>query len=102
MYIPWTEVVGFLVLGAICAALAQALAGFSRAGYFAALIAGFFGAWCATWLSEFFDWPGILVITINRESFPLVWAVIGALLMSLAMSLLLQRTLLRTIEEVAD
>lgn len=102
MYIPWIELISFLILGALCAAIAQALAGFSWVGYFAALAASFFGAWGATWLARILDLPGVLVITLYNESFPVVWAVIGGLLLALAVSLFLQRLLIHTIKEVVD
>ncbi|MEZ4728462.1 MAG: hypothetical protein R3E79_15115 [Caldilineaceae bacterium] len=102
MDIVWIEVISYLIIAAICAAIAQLLAGFSLVGYLAALIAGFVGAWGVAWLAGVLPLPGILVITINGESFPLVWAIIGALVLALAVSLLLQRMLLHTIEEVID
>lgn len=98
----WTEVISFLLLAAVCAAIAQVLAGFSLIGYAATLIAGFIGAWGAVWLADVLNFPPVLLVTINNQTFPLLWATIGALLLALAVSLLLQRLLLHTIEEVID
>ena len=99
---PWTEVISFLLLAAVCAAAAQVLAGFSLIGYAATWIASFIGAWGAVWLADALNFPAVLLITINDQTFPLLWAAIGALLLALAVSLLLQRLLLHTIEEVID
>jgi uncharacterized membrane protein YeaQ/YmgE (transglycosylase-associated protein family) len=102
MDIQWIEIISFVIIAALCAAVAQLLAGFSVTGYLAALVAGFVGAWGMAWLAGVLDLPEILVVTINTASFPLVWAFIGALVLALVVSLLLQRMLLGTIEEVLD
>lgn len=102
MVISWIEVISFLLVAALCAAIAQLLAGFSLAGYLAALVAGFVGAWGMAWLAALLHLPGILVVTVNNQSFPLVWAMIGALVLALVVSLLLQRMLIHTVEEVID
>ena len=72
--------VGFLlllVIAGLSGGIAQAMVGFSRSGCFVSIAVGFIGAFFGWWISRFLGLPPLLVITIQGEHFPIVWAIIG-------------------------
>jgi|SRR5579859_1397368 len=71
-----------LLLGVagLAGGLGQALAGYSRGGCLASIALGFIGALLGSWIAGLLSLPGILVVTIGGESFPLVWSILGAAL----------------------
>jgi uncharacterized membrane protein YeaQ/YmgE (transglycosylase-associated protein family) len=75
------SLLGFLVLvviAAICGAIGQAIVGFSRGGCLAAIAVGFIGAYLGWWIAGQFHLPSFLVVNIDGQNFPVVWAIIGA------------------------
>lgn len=86
--------VGFLVLlliAAVAGALGQALAGYSVGGCIGSIIVGFVGAWLGTWLAAQFGLPEFFTIVVDGEPFPVVWAVIGAAILSFIFGLIGRR-----------
>lgn len=90
--------VGFLVLlvvAAVAGALGQALAGYSLGGCLVSIIVGWVGAYIGIWLAGELGLPEFLVINIQGETFPLVWAVIGAAILSAIIGLLTRPYVIR-------
>ena len=88
------SITGFIVLlivAAIAGRLGQAIAGFSRGGCIASIVVGFVGSYLSWWLAQQFGLPPILVINVEGQQFPLVWAVIGSALFAAILSLLAGR-----------
>jgi uncharacterized membrane protein YeaQ/YmgE (transglycosylase-associated protein family) len=88
------SIMGFLLLllvAAIAGSLGQSLVGFSRGGCIASIAVGLIGAWLGWWLAGQFNLPPFLVITIDGEPFPIVWAIIGSALFSAVLSLFVRR-----------
>lgn len=84
------SLLGFLVLlviAAIAGATGQALVGFSRGGCLASIAVGFIGAYLGTWIAQQFHLPTFLVITVDGQPFPLVWAIIGSAILAGLLSL---------------
>ncbi len=84
------SLLGFLVLlliAAITGAAGQALAGFSRGGCLVSIALGFVGAYVGQWIATYFNLPAFLVVNIDNQPFPVVWAVIGATLVAALLSL---------------
>jgi len=82
--------VGFLVLlliAAITGAIGQALAGFSRGGCLVAIGLGFVGAYVGQWIANYFNLPTFIVINVDGQPFPVIWAIIGAALVAALLSL---------------
>jgi uncharacterized membrane protein YeaQ/YmgE (transglycosylase-associated protein family) len=82
---------GFIILviiAAICGSLGQAIAGYSRGGCLVAAVVGFIGALLGMWLGQQLGLPEILPITIDGETFPILWSIIGSALFSAVLSLL--------------
>jgi uncharacterized membrane protein YeaQ/YmgE (transglycosylase-associated protein family) len=77
------SILGFIVLvivAAVAGSLGQALAGFSRGGCLASILVGFIGAYLGWWLAGELGLPPVLVLNIDGQPFPLVWAIIGSAL----------------------
>lgn len=92
------SIMGFLLLllvAAIAGSLGQSLVGFSRGGCIASIAVGLIGAWLGWWLAGQFNLPPFLVITIDGEPFPIVWAIIGSALFSAVLSLFVRRRSVR-------
>ncbi len=80
-----------LVVAAVAGSLGQALAGYSVGGCIMSMVVGFIGAFLGRWLAGALGLPEPLMISIQGESFPLLWAVIGSALFSAALGLITRR-----------
>jgi uncharacterized membrane protein YeaQ/YmgE (transglycosylase-associated protein family) len=84
-------VVGFIVLliiAAIAGSIGQALVGYSYGGCLVSAFVGFIGAFVGLWLARQFGLPELIPITIDGETFPVVWSIVGSALLSLLLGLL--------------
>ncbi len=84
--------VGFLVLliiAAVAGALGQAISGYSVGGCLGSILIGFLGAWVGVWLAGQLGLPNFFTLVVDGQPFPVVWAVIGAAILSLIFGLLL-------------
>ncbi len=86
-----TEFLILLVIAGIAGAVGQSIAGYELGGCFVSIVIGFIGAYIGMWLAREFRLPEFLVITVGRESFPLIWSVIGSALFALVVGLLTRR-----------
>ena len=85
------SLVGFIILviiAAVCGSLGQAIAGYSRGGCLIAAIVGFIGALLGMWLGQQLGLPEVFPITIDGETFPVLWSIIGSALFSAILGLL--------------
>lgn len=80
-----------LIIAAIVGSLGQALAGFSRGGCLISIVVGFIGAFLGQWLARVLGLPEPLPLTIQGETFPVLWAIIGSALFAAVLSLLTSR-----------
>lgn len=83
--------VGFIVLlviAAIAGSLGMALTGYSRGGCLFSAVVGFMGAFIGMWISRQLGLPELIPITIQGETFPVIWSVIGSAVLSLVLGLL--------------
>ncbi len=74
---------GFLVLlllAALSGAIAQSVTGYSMGGCLVSMFLGFVGAAIGLWIANALDMPMILSIDIEGNSFPIVWATLGAVI----------------------
>lgn len=71
-----------LVVAAICGALGQAIAGYSLGGCVISIVVGFVGAFLGIWIARQFGLPGIFVIDVDGQPFPIVWSVVGSALLA--------------------
>jgi len=75
------ELVVYLVIAGICGAIARAIAGGSGGGFVISVLVGFLGAFIGTWLARQLHLPPLLVIAIDNHPFPIVWSIIGGLVL---------------------
>jgi len=80
-----------LLIAAIAGSLGQALAGYSLGGCLISIVVGFVGAFLGLWLARTLGLPEPLPITIQGETFPLVWSIIGSALFSAVLGLITRR-----------
>jgi uncharacterized membrane protein YeaQ/YmgE (transglycosylase-associated protein family) len=77
------EFVVYLVIAGICGAIARALAGGSAGGFILSILLGFLGAFVGTWLARMFHLPQFIMIAIAGHPFPIVWSIIGGMVLVL-------------------
>ncbi|HET6528008.1 MAG TPA: hypothetical protein VFG39_04585, partial [Balneolaceae bacterium] len=82
------DLILLLIIAAVCGAIGQSIAGYSMGGCLASIAIGFIGALIGEWLAELMDLTYIFPITINGESFPVIWAILGSAIFSLAIGLI--------------
>ncbi len=80
-----------LVIAAIAGSLGQAIAGYSLGGCLMSILVGFIGAFIGRWIAGQFGLPEPFMISIQGESFPLLWAILGSALFTAVLALLLRR-----------
>jgi uncharacterized membrane protein YeaQ/YmgE (transglycosylase-associated protein family) len=80
-----------LIVAAVVGAIGQKMAGSSRGGLLGSIVLGFIGAFLGTWAVREFKLPQIINLQINGTYFPIVWAIIGAVLFVSFLGLLTRR-----------
>lgn len=80
-----------LLIAGITGSIGQALTGFSRGGCLLSIIVGFIGALLGTWISRELGLGEMFIINVGDIAFPVVWAIIGAVLFTAILSLLTPR-----------
>jgi uncharacterized membrane protein YeaQ/YmgE (transglycosylase-associated protein family) len=86
--------IGFLMLlvvAAFAGSLGQTIAGYSLGGCAASIVVGFVGAYIGMWVANQFGLNPIFSVSIQGETFPIVWSVIGSALLSATLGILLRR-----------
>ncbi|HSQ55111.1 MAG TPA: hypothetical protein VLM40_05135 [Gemmata sp.] len=81
------EFLVLLLVAAVCGAVAQAIAGFSRGGFLVSIAMGFIGALLGMWLQRTTGLPEILTIQVGNTQFPIVWSIIGGVLFAIVVSI---------------
>jgi uncharacterized membrane protein YeaQ/YmgE (transglycosylase-associated protein family) len=79
-----------LVVAALAGTLGQAIAGYSLGGCFISILVGFIGAYIGQWIANLFGLPELLTISIQGESFPLLWSIIGSAILTAVLSLIMR------------
>lgn len=85
------EIVCLVVISVVAGVLGQWLSGVRLGGFIASAIVGFIGAWIGKWLAAKLELGYILPVTIDGKAFPLVWAVIGAALLTFVVGFLMRK-----------
>ena len=80
-----------LIIAAIAGILGQALAGYSVGGCLMSIVVGFIGAFLGLFFARTLGLPEPLPVSVQGESFPLVWAVIGSALFCAVLGLISRR-----------
>lgn len=77
-----------LLIAAVCGAVAQAIAGFSRGGLLVSIAVGFIGALVGMWLQRLTGLPEIFTVQVGGNAFPIIWSIIGGVLFAVIVGLL--------------
>ncbi len=85
------EIIILLIIAGISGSIGQTLVGFSRGGCFLSIAVGFIGALIGTWLAHKMNLPEIFVINVGEVAFPVVWAILGAVVFTAILSLITPR-----------
>jgi uncharacterized membrane protein YeaQ/YmgE (transglycosylase-associated protein family) len=80
-----------LVIAAIAGSLGMAITGYSRGGCLFSAIIGFIGAFIGMWVARQFGLPELIPVTVEGETFPVVWSIIGSAILSLLLGSLVGR-----------
>ncbi len=80
-----------LVIAAVAGSLGQALAGYSVGGCLISAVVGFIGAFLGLWFARTLGLPEPLPITVQGETFPLLWSIIGSALFCAVLGLISRR-----------
>ena len=86
-------IIGFLVLlviAAIAGSLGMAITGYNRGGCLFSAIVGFLGAFIGMWVARQFGLPELIPVTIEGETFPVVWSIIGSAILSILLGALVR------------
>jgi uncharacterized membrane protein YeaQ/YmgE (transglycosylase-associated protein family) len=75
------ELIVYVIIAAICGAIARAIVGGSGGGFVVSLAVGFLGAFLGTWLARQLHLPAIWTLTIGGHPFPIVWAIVGGVVL---------------------
>ncbi len=82
-----------IIIAAVAGWIGQALVGYRRGGIVLAAAVGFVGALIGMWLSRELGLPRLLTVQIEGESFPFIWSIVGAMLLSILIGLVSRRGL---------
>lgn len=85
--------IGFVILvvvAAIAGSLGMAITGYSRGGCLFSAIVGFLGAFIGMWVARQFGLPELIPITVEGETFPVVWSIIGSAILSILLGALVR------------
>lgn len=80
-----------LIIAALAGSLGQAIAGYSLGGCLTSMVIGFIGAFLGMWIARQFGLPEPLPVTIQGETFPVVWSVVGSAIFTAVFALLFRR-----------
>lgn len=75
------ELIVFLVIAGVCGAIARAFAGGTGGGFLISVLLGFLGAFVGNWLAHLLRLPELLEVDIGRHPFPVVWSIIGGMIL---------------------
>jgi uncharacterized membrane protein YeaQ/YmgE (transglycosylase-associated protein family) len=75
------EFIVYLVIAGICGAIARAVAGGTAGGFLLSILLGFLGAFVGSWLARLLRLPELVVISIAGHPFPIVWSIIGGIVL---------------------
>jgi len=91
MNLSFEGLIILLVVAGLAGAIGQRLAGYSRGGLITSIALGFMGAFLGTWVARQFRLPEIYTLHVGHTSFPIVWAIIGAVLFVVILGFLKKR-----------
>ncbi len=86
-----TGFLAILMIVGFFGAIGQVLAGHSILTFIVSLVAGFLGAWLTVWGTARLGFPALYVLDLDGYTFPIIWAAIGAILLSFLVGVMTRR-----------
>jgi uncharacterized membrane protein YeaQ/YmgE (transglycosylase-associated protein family) len=80
-----------LIIAAVAGSIGQVLAEYSVGGCIMSIVVGFIGAVLGRWLATSLHLPEPFLISIQGETFPLLWSIIGSALFCAVLGFLSRR-----------
>jgi uncharacterized membrane protein YeaQ/YmgE (transglycosylase-associated protein family) len=87
-------ILDFLVLvliAAVCGSIGQALVGYSIGGCLVSAVVGWVGAFIGRWIALNLGLPIILAVNVGGNQFPIVWSIIGSVVLVAVVALVTRR-----------
>ncbi|HMI83446.1 MAG TPA: hypothetical protein VK550_05085 [Polyangiaceae bacterium] len=78
MTLSLTGLLILLVIAGVCGAIGRSIAGGTPGGFLVSIAVGFVGALLGPFLANLAHLPELMVVTIDRHPFPILWSIIGA------------------------
>jgi uncharacterized membrane protein YeaQ/YmgE (transglycosylase-associated protein family) len=75
------ELIVYLVIAALCGGVARALGGGTPGGFIVSVLLGFLGAFVGTSLARLLRLPEFFAVTIDGHKFPIVWSIVGGVIL---------------------
>ena len=80
MTITITGLLVLLIIAGVCGALGRAIGGGTGGGFLVSIAVGFIGALLGTVIAHYLRLPELLMVSVDRHPFPILWSIIGATL----------------------
>jgi uncharacterized membrane protein YeaQ/YmgE (transglycosylase-associated protein family) len=80
MTLSITGLLVLLIVAGICGGIGRAIGGGTGGGFFVSIAVGFVGALLGTFVAHYLKLPELLMVTVDRHPFPILWSIIGAAL----------------------
>jgi uncharacterized membrane protein YeaQ/YmgE (transglycosylase-associated protein family) len=74
------ELLVLLLIAGVAGSIGQAIAGYSAGGCLTSIAVGFIGALIGMWLARQFGLPEPFPVTVDNNTFPVLWSIIGSAL----------------------
>ena len=74
------EIIIYIVVAALCAAIAGSILGVG-VGFLGSVLIGWLGAFVGTWVARETGLPELFVLRVGGAAIPIVWTIVGAFLL---------------------
>ena len=91
MTISITGLLILVVIAAVCGAVGKAIAGSARGGLLVSIALGFIGSLIGPWIAQRLGLSEPFSVSIEGQSFPILWSIIGAALFVAVLHLVSRR-----------
>ncbi len=78
MTITLTGLLILLLIAGVCGAIGRAIAGGTPGGVIVSIAVGFVGALLGSVIAHYLRLPELMIVTVDRHPFPILWSIIGA------------------------
>ncbi len=80
------QIIVYLVIALLCGLVGQMLAGRSIGGFLVTTVVGLIGAILGAYIAHSIDAPEPFPVTVGGRTIPILWAIIGAALISVVVA----------------